>query len=284
MLSSGVASPPMTDDDESAANKALETLGLPMLPRHDAIVSPLDGAQSRLVNGLDSSTTEAAVREPHANSELAFPSDPALQLDGSMPHQWDDAAFNGELYSTSVDNSTVSPDWPWMALFASDQDLLPMAHASIGADSILAPPQGNGSGDEDEVDQELVGQIAARFGSLHVAPDGKLRYFGTPANVHLFNNTRGPYSNTQSVKVDGAQLLQNAELDADVPSDIEQHLVELYFAWHNSCNPVVNEEMYHTLRKQHHQSTDLGGYYSDVLTNAMYVMAQLASSSALTVV
>lgn len=274
LLASGGAAPPMTADDADAANKALETLGLPELPRHGtARLMEADPSSELLLHPSRSDNPETSILDSHSQEQPAAPSDTAFGINGSLDQSWCDAAFTDDLYPMNMDDSTVSPDWPWMALFTSDQDLLPMtvvpdpapaAHTSQPAN------QSAGSGEDDEVDEELVGQIAARFGSLHVAPDGKLRYFGTPANLHLFNGGKGPYSSPHATKVDAEQLLRNADLETDIPPDIEQHLLELYFAWHNACNPVVDESMFWALHEQAGNQPDSSGYYSDVLRYAMH--------------
>lgn len=260
----------MPKGDEETANKVLETLGLSILPKYDDILAAPDFVKPDMHHppqqADDLSMTENA---PHASSnmQLGFPSDHTLEAESSVNQSWGDSLFTDDIYAMSWDSNMVSPDWPWTALFTSDQGLLPTTEQLAGP--VVPANQSSGSGDEDEVDQEVVGEIAARFGSLHVAPDGKLRYFGTPTNVHLFNSGKGPYSSPRSIEVDGAQLLRNAELERDIPPDIEQHLLELYFAWHNACNPVVSEDLFWTLHQQRGQSKDNSGYYSDVLTNAM---------------
>lgn len=282
LLQAGVTPPSMDEEDEQQANKALDTVDLPKLPSEALVFSSTggDGSQHQVTDltGLGESEStmlmSGEITAPHAPED-------SLQADTSLHSNLEQSLDFGELYSINWED-TVSPDWDWMNLFPAGMDTLTSAQPFAGLSNTLPRPPGRADGlvlpaitdnnHDDEVDPELIGQVAARFGSLHVAPDGKLRYFGTPSNTHLFGSSySGPYSSPRSVRIDGAHLLRNADLDRQIDPELETHLIELFFSWHNSCNPVVGKSMYWSAREQAHEGIEDGGYYSEVLTNAMFV-------------
>ncbi|KAI7498850.1 hypothetical protein KC357_g256 [Hortaea werneckii] len=128
-----------------------------------------------------------------------------------------------------------------------------------------------GSDEEDEENQDIVNQIAARFGSLQLAPDGKLRYLGTPANFHLFGNGRSVAgtTNARSQRLEGKRLLHNLELDQVVDPSLENHLIKIYFAWHNASHAVIDESTFWLARQQQTEIAEVAGIFSEVLVNAM---------------
>ena len=285
----GASPPAMDEGDERLVNRVLEAVGLPLLPDESAIaVRSAEAIELPPQLSSDDSTlqlpaTPAQEAGEDLTSDLAMPSSD-LQHAGQngLDANLDTMSFDDFSQWSWEDN--VSPDWPWMTLFApefdvpSGLDLLPTdTQGSTKPQARAVTSAGThmlGTGEatsDDEVDQELVAQIAARFGSLHIAPDGQLRYFGTPTNAHLFTSSKpsGPYTNPRSMRVDGARLLRNAELDQTVDQDIERHLIELYFTWHNSCHPVVDKSLYWTVRQQGSEGNENSGFYSEVLTNAM---------------
>ena len=277
----------MADGDASIANKVLETVGLPLLPADEAVRGSVsaDTASQHLaeISGLDDSFTDVNGTGDQPGSHDTLSSDLASGMDQTLQTHSDETMWFNDLYQMNWDD-IVSPDWPWMTLFPTEYDMAPNGEPVAGttrptpnllSKTITAAGAnvlGNGeSSNDDEADQELVGQIAARFGSLHVAPDGKLRYFGTPTNLHLFSSNKynAQISNPRSMKVDGARLLRNADLEQNIDTEVESHLIELYFSWHNSCHPVIDKSMYWNMRKQSNNSFENNGCYSEVLTNAM---------------
>ena len=200
LLHAGISPPALDEDEEVLANKVLETVGLPTLPTSTAAAQSFSLDQSSRHLSADAGLDEAQLVFHGANgqstAQAQIPSAAAGSVDPALDASLDMSLGFNDLYSFTWDDQ-VSPDWPWMSLFPSDNEMVPNAEPLTGFTQAFprlqakANPAANvtfaGTTEgfhDDEVDQELVGQIAARFGSLHVAPDGKLRYFGTPTNVH----------------------------------------------------------------------------------------------------
>ncbi|HEX3641883.1 MAG TPA: hypothetical protein VHV10_11380, partial [Ktedonobacteraceae bacterium] len=136
--------------------------------------------------------------------------------------------------------------------------------------AVVDPANKHDDLNEDDLDPDLVSQIAARFGSLYVAPDGKLRYFGTASNAHLFGHSKGTGmgGDARSVRLEGQRLLRSAGLDRTIDPSFEQQLLEKFFTCHNSVHYIIDEAAYWLARRQVDNS---GEYQSEVLTNAMFV-------------
>ncbi|KAG9593399.1 hypothetical protein KCU97_g6124, partial [Aureobasidium melanogenum] len=126
------------------------------------------------------------------------------------------------------------------------------------------------SGDEENT--ELVNQLSARLGSLRLAPDGKLRYFGTASNLHLVDNQSRSSENftlhTPS-RVNVQRLLEVADLSQTVDIQLEDHLLRLFFTWHNPSSYIVDEEVFYMARQSWFNTGVQNSYYNDVLKDAM---------------
>lgn len=133
-------------------------------------------------------------------------------------------------------------------------------------------PEDNTSNSGDEENTELVNQLSARLGSLRLAPDGKLRYFGTASNLHLIDNQSKSGENfmlhTPS-RVNIQRLLEVADLSQAVDMQLEDHLLRLFFTWHNPSSYIVDEEVFYMARQSWFNTGVQNSYYNDVLKDAM---------------
>ncbi|CAD0106101.1 unnamed protein product [Aureobasidium uvarum] len=124
----------------------------------------------------------------------------------------------------------------------------------------------------DEENTELVNQLSARLGSLRLAPDGKLRYFGTASNLHLIENHNKSGENfmlhTPS-RVNMQRLLEVADLSQVVDIQLEDHLLRLFFTWHNPSSYIVDEEVFYMARQSWFDTGVHNSYYNDVLKDAI---------------
>ena len=270
----------MDDGDEKAANKILQSVGLPNLPAANDTTRAVPAQEAQHGN-IDLTQMPAMGNAVGTNQgqqldmQLSF-SPTGLPLNASMPDvggQPDGAMSFGSWSQDYFDDSTT-PDWLWAGLLAPEMELSgdPTQFATSWNATVVPNINHDDSQQHDDADPDIVNQIAARFGSLQVAPDGKLRYFGTPANAHVLNNNRLWTPTTQrTLKSDGARLLRSAELDLEVEKEFEEHLTKVFFSWHNSCHPVVDEAMYWSSKNQRGDNEKSSGFSSEVLTNAMYL-------------
>jgi hypothetical protein len=129
------------------------------------------------------------------------------------------------------------------------------------------------SDSDDEAEKEVIEQLSSRIGTLKLAGDGHLRYYGPTSNLTLIDifsvTEQRPRPDTRSVRHDGQELLNYLRIGQPVDPALEDHLVGLYFAWQNTSLYVVDREMYMTARSRWREHSDDTPFYSEVLTNAM---------------
>ncbi|OQV08552.1 Fungal Zn2-Cys6 binuclear cluster domain-containing protein [Cladophialophora immunda] len=122
-------------------------------------------------------------------------------------------------------------------------------------------------------------QLVSRFGRLRIAEDGFRRYYGATSNLHL---TQSPLvycfqPTIRMISSHGETELAHAGLQWKRDSAYEDHLTNLFFAWHNSFLNIVNETMYY-----HHRALYRSGvstaYFSPTLENAVLALGASYSS------
>ncbi|KAI5195077.1 hypothetical protein E4T39_08358 [Aureobasidium subglaciale] len=207
----------------------------------------------------------------------------------------------------------ISPDWPFPTLDnmlnfdlfdPSDLSLQFLTEPSADMSLPLVPPrehspvhqivqvpneqEDNTSNSGDEENAELVNQLSARLGSLRLAPDGKLRYFGTASNLHLIENQNRSSENLMlraPSRVNIQRLLEVADLSQTVDLQLEEHLLRLFFTWHNPSSYIVDEEVFYMARQSWFNTGVQNSYYNDVLKDAMCAIgASFGSHSHLTLI
>jgi hypothetical protein len=109
------------------------------------------------------------------------------------------------------------------------------------------------------------------MGSLQIAEDGQLRFYGATSNLHILHN--GPLSLSRSKfrspNEQGADLLLGAGVGHFVDPSIEDHLLKLYFTWEEPSIHVVEEAVFWRERTNCRDAGLFNQLYSEVLTNAM---------------
>ncbi|OAL30328.1 hypothetical protein AYO22_01525 [Fonsecaea multimorphosa] len=117
----------------------------------------------------------------------------------------------------------------------------------------------------------LLDQLSGRMGSLQIAEDGQLRFYGATSNLHILHN--GPLSLSRSKfrspSEQGAQLLNGAGVGHFVDESLEDHLLRLYFTWEEPSIHVVDESLFWRERMICKGAGQVSTLYSEVLTNAM---------------
>lgn len=120
--------------------------------------------------------------------------------------------------------------------------------------------------------EALIDQLSERIGSLQIGPGGQVRYYGPTSN---FNLVQMPASDNltvhRTVRNNGQEYLERLGLDKEVPSDLEEHLTKLYFAWQSPVFQVVKRKMFEEARVKWRENKQDTPYYSEALQNAMQV-------------
>jgi hypothetical protein len=118
----------------------------------------------------------------------------------------------------------------------------------------------------------LVDQLAGSLGSLQIAEDGQLRFYGATSNLHLL--VTGARKSNDSITFPTPAAIQRtlhaAGVGHYVPSELEEHLIKLYFCWEDPSIHLVQEDIFHRERKKCKESgIGTNKFYSEVLVNAM---------------
>jgi hypothetical protein len=119
----------------------------------------------------------------------------------------------------------------------------------------------------------ITNSLAARMGSLQIAEDGQLRYYGPTSNPHLYHNGLQSLSRStiRHVATEGNEVLRRAGLDQKIPLAVEMHLAHLYFSWEDPALHVVDEEIFFLEKQKWIAGNKNTPYYSETLNNAMLV-------------
>ncbi|EQB56632.1 hypothetical protein CGLO_03351 [Colletotrichum gloeosporioides Cg-14] len=73
----------------------------------------------------------------------------------------------------------------------------------------------------------------------------------------------------RTVRNDGQEILDRLDIGKEVPNDIEEHLVNLYFTWQDPASHVVKRDMYEKAKVQWRDRMVDNPYYSEALRNAI---------------
>lgn len=167
---------------------------------------------------------------------------------------------SGKGYSPSFANDFVSK---------STRDFF--QSTGVGAAAAPSPTSNAGAGHDGSEAESIEDMLSARMGTLRLAEDGQMRYYGPTSNLHV--QTGGSHFLSQSkirqVATEGAGVLRGLGLDRDVPLSMELHLAKLYFTWEDPNVHAVDEEIYFQEKQRWTDGNRRTNYYSETLNNAM---------------
>lgn len=131
-----------------------------------------------------------------------------------------------------------------------------------------ANPIGDGYGYD--VVEDFTQKLTSRLGQLRLAGDGQMRYYGVTSNLHLMGE--GSFSmfntNLRSTWVHGDAAISRNGFDWGGDEAYEQHLLDLYFAWHDPFLQEVERATF-LLHKNYYKNRLETSLYSPALENAM---------------
>ncbi|KAF2105284.1 fungal-specific transcription factor domain-containing protein [Lophiotrema nucula] len=123
----------------------------------------------------------------------------------------------------------------------------------------------------DDASSPLVDRLAGNLGSLQIAEDGQLRFYGATSNLHLLvGGARKPMRKAVlSCEEEIQSALTAARVGHIVDPGLEQHLLKLYFCWEDPSIHVVKEDIFYRERARCKAGLGSSKLYSEVLVNAM---------------
>jgi hypothetical protein len=221
-----------------------------------------------------------------SDSDLALPT--TIRDDPDTSISWpDEIAFDVP--------STLDADWVWnLPVFdesiANDQSDAPAAatltdlYASASSRPMPDVPDlyadwnhENDSTVGEEDHSEVTSQISERMGGLLASREGKWRFYGATSNLHLAKGRLAlssvPNSHPQQKTLIAARL-KLLGLDITIDASLENHLLDLFFAWHNSSMHIVDHEFFERGRSLYSCDYKHSEFYSEFLVNAMYELTK----------
>ncbi|PLN81989.1 Zn(II)2Cys6 transcription factor [Aspergillus taichungensis] len=306
----GLEPPPMNPEDEAGMNRVLETLQIPrraIYKEYAGMVGEHDRHPQTAISGLaDPSLPASLTSEGHMRvneSTIGVPmSSPNVPSDQAfIPSSKSPESVNALGMDLGPARAYPSSHWALALPTAESFDALcanMMGGPGVTPDGSASPasfhplresmqqqpgeslgqPRDNreyydsDSGEEDEAEKDVIEQLSHRIGTLKIAGDGHLRFYGATSNLNLVDvsaTQERQRPDARSIRHDGQDILNHLRVGQPVDPVLEDHLVELYFTWQNPSTYVVDKEMFMIARSRWRNGCDDTPFYSEVLTNAM---------------
>jgi len=307
----------MKPDDEAGMNRVLDTLQIPRgFAQATAITEekqPSAEPRAPVVSGQSPSQSPPAIspKGPNPATDLVasgaspaqhtassghIPSpdgwDPFGMVRGGSDNQnfvhWGFTLPTAESLDTIYANLNGGHGAPVMAGMPVNTNLSPDSY-QLGMDMGQQPgvllgqmpnerEHESDSGEEDEAENDVIEQLSHRIGTLKIAGDGHLRFYGATSNLNLVDvsaTQQRQRPDARTVRHDGQDILNHLRVGQPVDQALEDHLVELYFTWQNPSTYIVDKDMFMTARSKWRNEFDDTPFYSEVLANAMLVFPLL---------
>ncbi|KAJ6123124.1 hypothetical protein N7512_005589 [Penicillium capsulatum] len=299
----GLEPPPMNPEDEAGMNRVLDTLQIPRgMPARTSIpvdeqgmtaeiklpvasgTSPVQSPPTTASNNHGRAVAESTTRGSLQSQGQQLPSsvDPwnSLGMRAASDNQnfvhWGFTLPTAESLDTIYANLNGGPGMMVNTGLSPDSFQLGMDMAQQPGVLLGQLPhdrdQESESDEENEAESDVIEQLSHRIGTLKIAGDGHLRFYGATSNLNLVDvsaTQQRQRPDARTVRYDGQDILNHLRVGQPVDQALEDHLVELYFTWQNPSIYVVDKEMYMTARSKWRTEFDDTPFYSEVLTNAM---------------
>lgn len=121
----------------------------------------------------------------------------------------------------------------------------------------------------------IIDQLTDTVGSMQIAEDGELHYFGATSNLHILHVGSLSLSDSPHIPANQGghkEILRAYGVDHEVDEELEDHLIKLYFSWEDPNIPVVDQDTFFQERQRCRNGNEKSRKYSEVLTNAMCVL------------
>lgn len=283
----------MSPEDDKTLSGILQTLGF---PQHTPTQDRADNgngvtAESPTADGLNQRVELAETAGARGSNVHGIPpSEPAR--DSPLP------AVRGllELANAAgnmggIFQNTADWDWNMTAEAMSQGQMMHSSYVPTGtamqgiSGNVSTPPQqqsvsggvpscpsleDDGISATESVD-ELVDQLSDRVGTLHIRPGGHIRFYGSTSNFNLLETPASDVSMNvhRTIRNDGADHLDRLGINKMVPTEIEDHLMNLYFTWQDPSFHVVDRKMFEEAKVIWCDKREDTSYYSEALRNAM---------------
>lgn len=118
--------------------------------------------------------------------------------------------------------------------------------------------------------EDLIDQLSDRVGTLRIGPRGETQFYGPTSTFNLVDMPLAQNSIAQSVLWNNNNdSLDRLGINQEVPIDLEEHLTNLYFSWHNPACRIVDRKRYEAAKERSYREMEPSPFYSESLRNAM---------------
>ncbi|KJK64552.1 fungal transcription factor regulatory middle homology region [Aspergillus parasiticus SU-1] len=300
----GLEPPPMRPEDEAGVNRVLDTLQIPRglaKKRETSAANEIISLPQKPVAHSPAHSSPSAVLDANERPpEIPTPPQNALSNQKLVPSAEKGRETINSFGINSIPTSHyVTANWGFTlptaesldTIYANLNDGTSLSQEkSLSPESLQLTPDmqqqpgellrqarydreyESDSGDEDEAEKDVIEQISNRIGTLKIAGDGHLRFYGATSNLNLVDvsaTQQRQRPDARTVRHDGQDILNHLRVGQPVDQALEDHLVELYFTWQNTSTYVVDKDMYMIARSKWRNEYDDTPFYSEVLTNAM---------------
>ncbi|KFY47225.1 hypothetical protein V494_00089 [Pseudogymnoascus sp. VKM F-4513 (FW-928)] len=287
----GLDIPPMSLDDDKTLSGILRTLGL---PHHIPAQAGPNGENGAIQGSPNTQCLDQAIETTRSAvaQELNVHGMPSPERARESPHP----AARGllELANAAGDmggviKNTAGWDWDMAAEAMSQGHMVHPDYTREGAalqdfSGKVSTPQHSVSGgvpscpsleDDDtstiESVDELVDQLSDRVGTLHIKPGGHIRFYGSTSNFNLLETPASDVNMNvhRTIRNDGIELLDRLGVNKEVPAELEEHLMNLYFTWQDPSFHAVDRKMFEEAKVTWCDKGEDTAYYSEALRNAI---------------
>ena len=147
----------------------------------------------------------------------------------------------------------------------------PSQHQSVSGGVPSCPSLEDDDMSTTETVDELVDQLSDRVGTLHIKPGGHIRFYGSTSNFNLLETPASDVNMNvhRTIRNDGTEHLDRLGLNKNVPIELEDHLMNLYFTWQDPSFHAVDRKMFEEAKVIWRDKGEDTAYYSEALRNAM---------------
>jgi hypothetical protein len=118
--------------------------------------------------------------------------------------------------------------------------------------------------------EDLIDQLSDRVGTLRIGPRGETQFYGPTSTFNLVDMPLSQHSIAQSVLWNiNYDSLDRLGISQEIPIDLEEHLINLYFSWHNPACRIVDRKRYEAAKERSYSEMEPSPFYSESLRNAM---------------
>ncbi|KXJ85672.1 fungal-specific transcription factor domain-domain-containing protein [Microdochium bolleyi] len=113
--------------------------------------------------------------------------------------------------------------------------------------------------------------ISDRLGGLNLGEDGQVRYFGSRSNFSLLKTVAVASSTVSARELErqAVHTLHRLDLFVQVPDELRDHLLDLFWTWQNPWQYIVVKELF----ESDLYGTKSGQYASPLLLSALLALA-----------